>query len=89
MRDPDDNRAIHLTRGELRTLMQEAVQDAFLKIGVDSDDPIEMQKDFQHLREWRMAVATFRTRGVLTMLALLISGCAAALWIGFKTMVTS
>lgn len=85
--DDPQKPVIQLTKEELKTLMEEAVQDAFLKMGIDSNDPLEMQRDFQHLREWRVAVAAMRTKGMLTILGILIAGAAAALWIGIRSMV--
>ncbi len=83
----DDNTQISLTRGELKDLMEEAVDNALTKMGIDVTDPIEMQRDFQHLRDWRVAVNSARTKGFLTIVGLLAAGVAAAVWIGFKTLV--
>tara|TARA_R110000787_G_scaffold72823_5_gene162411 strand:+ start:3054 stop:3317 length:264 start_codon:yes stop_codon:yes gene_type:complete len=83
----DENTPIELTRGELKELLQEAVQDAFTKMGMDVLDPLEMQRDFQHLRDWRLAVASVQSKSMLTLVGLLIAGFVAALWIGFKAAV--
>lgn len=85
---PNDRR-IEMTRDELKDLMSEAVRDAFTKMGIDADEPLEMQKDFQHLREWRESVAAMRTKGMLTILATFMAGGAAALWLGFKALVNA
>ena len=68
--------------------MAEAVEEAFVRMGVDASEPIEMQKDFQHLREWRVAVGAVRTKGILSIVAVLVSGAAAAAWIGFRHLIT-
>jgi len=47
------------------------------------EDP-ELQKDLLHLRRWRKTMDTVETKGILVMVSLLISGIAAAFWIGFK-----
>lgn len=88
MQDDAQKPVIHLTKEELKGLMEEAVQDAFLKMGIDHNDPLEMQKDFQHLREWRVAVAAMRTKGMLTIIGIVLAGAAAALWVGLKSMIT-
>jgi len=84
----DDNTPIELSRGELKELLQEAVTDALVKLGMDIDDPLEMQRDFQHLRDWRVAVNSVQSKGMLTLVALLVSGLVAAIWVGFKSAVT-
>lgn len=83
-----DNEPVVLTRDELRDLMGEAVDEALLRIGIRADDPesvLEMQKDFQHLRDWRTAVNAVQRKGVLTIVALLVSGLVAAVWLGVKS----
>jgi hypothetical protein len=85
----DDNTTIQLSRGEMKSLMEEAVNNAFTKMGMDVSDPIEMQRDFQHLRDWRIAVKSAQSKGFLTIIGLLTAGVVAALWIGFKAVVTA
>ena len=83
----NDQDPIQLTRGELKDLLQEAVTDALVKLGMDIEDPIEMQRDFQHLRDWRVAVGQARSKGFLTIVGLLTAGIFAGLWIAFKAAV--
>lgn len=83
----DDNTQVTLSRGELKGLMEEAVNNAITKMGIDTTDPIEMQRDFQHLRDWRIAVNSAKTKGFLTILGILTAGVAAAVWVGFKALV--
>lgn len=82
----DDNTLISLTRGELKGIMEEAVDNALTKMGIDVTDPIEMQRDFQHLRDWRIAVNSARSKGFLTVIGILTAGVVAAFWVGFKIM---
>lgn len=84
----DDQEPIQLSRGELKALLAEAVHDAFTKMGMDVSDPIEMQRDFQHLRDWRIAVKSAQSKGFLTIVGLLSAGVIAALWVGFKSVIT-
>ena len=83
----DDNTQIHLSRGELKGLMEEAVNNAFVKMGMNVYEPIEMQRDFQHLRDWRLAVKSVQSKGFLTIIGLLSASVVAAVWIGFKALV--
>ena len=85
----DDNTLIQLNRGELKSLLEEAVNNAFTKMGMDVGHPIEMQRDFQHLRDWRLAVVAVRTKGFLTIVGLLAAGLVAAVWIGVKAIIAA
>ncbi len=74
----------NLTPDEARTIIREAVRETFLMLGVKVDDPIEVQKDFQHLREWRSTTESIKSKGMLTLVGIAVSGLAAALWLGLK-----
>lgn len=74
----------NLTPEEARALIREAVRETFLMLGIKVDDPIEVQKDFQHLREWRSTTESVKAKGTLAIVTVLVSGAAAALWLGVK-----
>lgn len=74
----------NLTPDEARALIREAVRETFLMLGVKVDDPIEVQKDFQHLREWRSTTDSIKSKGMLTLVGIVASGLAAAVWLGLK-----
>ncbi|UTC27986.1 hypothetical protein [Stenotrophomonas phage A1432] len=74
----------NLTREEARLVIRESVREAFLMLGIKVDDPIEVQKDFQHLREWRNTTDAVKRKGLLTIIGILTTGFLAALWLGIK-----
>lgn len=49
---------IVLTRDELKAIVRESVHETLVSLGIDSSDPIEVQKDFAHLRAAREAEPT-------------------------------
>ncbi|UQM93918.1 hypothetical protein vBSmQDWS359_01 [Stenotrophomonas phage vB_Sm_QDWS359] len=55
-------------------------------LGLKVDDPIEVQKDFQHLREWRSTTDSIKRKGMLTIIGIVVSGLAAAAWMGVREM---
>jgi hypothetical protein len=59
---------------------EETVRQFFEKIGVDASEPFEMQRDFQHLRDWRKTVEAAKAKGFLTIIGTLTLGGIAALW---------
>lgn len=72
------------TQAELQEIMEAAVCDAFTRMGIDHDDPIEMQKDFQHLRDWRKTTEAIRKRGLLTVVVVVVTGGCSLLWLGLR-----
>ena len=79
----DTPRSIRLTPTELRTLMRDTVHETFLTLGVDASDPIEVQKDFQHLRDWRKTTEAVKRKGVVTIVGILAAGLAGLVWVTF------
>lgn len=79
-----DNKVIQLTEIQLKDVVKDGVMEALMMLGIEADDPLEMQRDFQHLREWRLAVAAMRKRGLLTLVGIIVAGTCGALWIGLK-----
>lgn len=72
------------TEEAMRRVARLTVEETLVRLGMDGGDPIEMQKDFQQLREWRVAVEGVKQKGILTAVGILITGLAAALWVGVK-----
>lgn len=84
MSGPD---TIHvLTREEIRGIVADGVQDAFVKLGIQADDPIEMQRDFQHLREWRQSMEQVKHKGILAAIGMVVTGLVTVAWIGVKAL---
>jgi len=80
----DQNEVVQLTKDELKEIVKDTVHETLTGVGIESSDPIEMQKDFNHLREWRLVVNDVRKKSILTVCGLLLTGVLAFIWIGFK-----
>lgn len=48
----------------------------------------DFQRDMMHLRKWRKAMDGVQSKGLLTMVTVLITGGAAALWVGVQVLLT-
>lgn len=77
-----------LTNDELKAVVSEAVKETLTTMGVDTTNPIEMQKDFSHLREWRLSVDMMKNKAMVGSLLTVLAGGIAALWIGIKVLLT-
>lgn len=76
---------------EQRQLVEAAVEQTMLKLGVDISNPeeiIQLQQDFQHLRKWRKTVNQIESKSILTIIGIFVTGVAAAVWLGFQKLVT-
>lgn len=72
---------------ELQALVVESVKQTLIQLGISSHDPLEMQKDMQHLREWRKSMENVKKKGFMAAITIAVSGMCAMLWIGFKELV--
>lgn len=64
-----------------------AVRKLLLTMGVDASDDkalLEMQKDFAHVRESRLAIAAMKTRAYVVATGVVVSGVIAAVWMALK-----
>jgi hypothetical protein len=79
---------IVLTHEQVQALVRETVRqtvnETFVRLGVEVDDPLEMQKDFQHLRDWRETTDSVKKKTMLTAVGIVMTGGIAALVLGLK-----
>lgn len=55
-------------------------RELMTQLGVDASNPMEMQKDFQHLRAWRLSMESVRSKSILTIVSIAVTGLAALIW---------
>jgi uncharacterized protein involved in exopolysaccharide biosynthesis len=75
---------VSLHRAEVNQVVAEAVKQTLIQLGVDTSDPLAMQRDFQHLRQWRQSGDSLRDKGMLAILGIFLSGLAALLVMGVR-----
>lgn len=71
---------------DIKELVRDTVEETLLSLGVEHKNPLEMQKDFQHLREWRESVESVKSKSVVTAVGIVIAGILGMLWVGFRDM---
>lgn len=69
---------------EVRQIIQETVATTLTQLGIDHENPIEMQKDFQYLHDLRRTSESLKSKGLLALVGVLVSGLLAATWLGIK-----
>ncbi len=77
---------MNLNEKQVKEIVTETVRETLVELGIAHDAPLEMQKDFQLLREWRLASQAIHRKGILTIFGILIAGITAAFWVGVKQM---
>lgn len=74
----------HLMQETARAAARETVEDMFAKLGIDADAPFEVQRDFQHLREWRKSIETVKRQGMITAIGIIVAGVLGLIWMAIK-----
>ena len=76
-----------ITKRDLQDIVTESVDQgvgrAFTRLGIDHEDPIEMQYDFRHLRASRETVNKIKDHSLKVITTAIIGGLVAYLAIGF------
>lgn len=63
---------------------QKAVNELFVTLGVNTDEPIEMQKDFSHLRSWRKSSEAIHAKIIMTAIGVFVVGLCGAIWLAIR-----
>lgn len=84
--NPKPDEQVVLTEREIELLIETTVSKTLTSIGLDHTNPIELQKDFQRLRDWRNAMDDVRSKSILTLVGLLVTGLVAAVWLGVRAL---
>ena len=69
-----------MTEDEIKKIITVTVSETLLKMGVNTDDPIEAQKDFQHLRSWRQSTEAVKRQSMLAAIGVVTAGMLALIW---------
>jgi len=73
-----------MTEHEIRRIVAETVEQTLTRLGVDTENPLEFQKDLQHLRGWRESVATVKRQSLVTAVGILIAGALGLMWLALR-----
>ena len=68
---------------EIEHLAERVTEKIFLTVGIDISKPpnvIELQKDFAHLRSWRLLVEGARKKTLMTVIGTAAAGACVAIW---------
>lgn len=73
-----------MTEAETRRVVAEAVTETLLKLGIDTSDPVELQKDMAYLRSWRESIAQAKRHSIFTAIGVITAGILGLIWMALK-----
>lgn len=59
---------------------KEVMESTFLALGLDIRQPLEIQRDMQTIRSWRLSKEKVVSHGVMVSMGILITALAAIIW---------
>ena len=78
-----------MNREEVREVVKDTVRETLTALGLDAQDPIEVQRDLSWVRQTRLASAAMRAKAGAAVLGLLLTAAATAGWLGLKALLRS
>lgn len=73
-----------MDKQEIRDLVKTTVHETLMGLGADPSKPLEMQKDFQAMREFRVTLESIKKKALLTLVGTLILSVLAIIGVGLK-----
>ena len=67
---------------------EKTVRITLTGLGVDTDNPLEVQKDFQFMRSMRETWSSTKSRGMFVALGLMITGFFSFFWSAVKATIS-
>jgi len=80
-----DNECVTLTKEELRELIRQTVTEALTRLGMDTSHPLEVQRDFQFVRDWRTTTESVKGKAILAAVGITVIGILSLVWLGIKS----
>ena len=75
-----------LTESEVRQIAaaaaSQAVVETLVRLGLDTASPMEMQRDMQHLRDWRKTTERIQSHSLLTIVGIIVTGLVGLVVVG-------
>jgi len=78
----------NLTEEDIERITAKTIEATFTRLGIDISDPMETQRDFQHLRDWRVSIKAVKRKGVLAAVSFLTVATLGAMFMGVKTQIS-
>lgn len=82
-----DPQPVILTVDQIKGIVADTVQETLEKLGVDVKDPLEMQRDFQTVRDFRVMLDAVKKWALRTVVVAAVTTGLAILALGIKAQV--
>lgn len=72
------------TEADIRKIVADTVKETLTKLGVDTENPLEYQKDQAFVRSWRNSSEAVKRQGIITAIGIITTGLVGLVWMALK-----
>lgn len=65
---------------EIKQIVSRTVEETLLRMGLETSNPMEVQRDLQHLRAWRQSTEAIKRQSMLAAIGVVTAGLLALVW---------
>jgi len=69
---------------DIKSIVKTSVHETLIALGIDVDDPMQVQRDFAALRSWRTCLETVRKQGLIAAVGILVAGFMGLVWVALR-----
>lgn len=73
-----------VSEAEIRKIVKDTVAETLTALGVDSENPIEFQKDMAHVRAWRNSTDKVKSQSLMAAVGVITLGGLGLIWQAIK-----
>lgn len=73
-----------MTEQELEEIAVRVTRRVLHDLGINTENPFEVRRDFEFVREWRRTTESVRDKSILTIVGILVAGSLAMVWLGVR-----
>lgn len=77
-----------MTEEEARRIAEDAAERALvrmlLRLGIDSEETVEVQRDMAFVRDWRQSTEAIKRQGLLAAIGIIVVGILGLVWAALK-----
>jgi len=84
VKNADTETMVYMKERDLKGIMRQTVHDTLTSLGIEHNEPFEMQKDMQHLREQRVNTEEFKRKAGKTMVGFAVVSLLGAVSLALK-----
>lgn len=74
-----------VVRSAVKDAAKEVMESTLLAMGLDLKEPLEIQKDMQHVRSWRVSTDTIKRQTFLSAVTVIVAGVCGLIWAAVST----